>query len=78
MILRVQRLGTSIVSAIALSSIFVKPGFHIIAPIAPITQNSVQAMRAIHYFHLIAPIAYEVECTGQVLDPSLIFSRQME
>lgn len=79
MILRVQRLGTSIVSAIA--SIFVKPGFHIIAPsapIAPITQNSVQAMRAIHYFHLIAPIACEVECTGQVLDPSLMFSRQME
>ena len=62
-------------------NLLVKPGFHIIAPIAPIApiaRNSVQAIRAIHCFHLIAPIACEVECTGQVLDPSLIFSRQME
>ena len=67
-----------------ISNVTLKPGFHIIAPtapiapIAPIARNSVQAIQAIHCFHLIAPIACEVECTGQVLDPSLILSRQEE
>ena len=62
----------------------VQTGFHIIAriapiaPIAPIARNSGQAIQAIHCFHLIAPIACEVGGTGHVLDPSLIFSRQME
>ena len=46
---------------------------------ALVARNSVQAIRAIHCFHLIAPVAScEVKCTGQVLDPGLIFSRQVE
>lgn len=50
-----------------------KLGFNIttpLAPIAPIARNSVQAIGAIHCFNLIAPIACEVECTGQVLPGS--------
>ena len=50
-----------------------------IAPMAPIARNSVQAIRVIHCFHLIAPIAScEVKCTGQVVDPGVIFFRQVE
>ena len=50
-----------------------------IAPMAPIARISVQAVRAIHCFHLMAPIAScEVKCTAQVLDPGLIFFRQVE
>ena len=37
-----------------------------------------QAIQAIHCFHLIAPIALEVGGTGHVLDPSLILPDQIK